>query len=963
MNLKVFLVSFIALIYSNILVAQTNVNKGRGDNNIVEDIPYFNVHEPPPPDVNNFTDYSNSVTNNLHTGTIGFNIPVTTIICNNYSHSVSFNYSSNGVRSFNQITPRWGNSWTLSAGGFISRTVNDEPDDKYGIGLLHSWWYDKISNSNLTLNDKRELADNDYDTELDVFSFNIDGYSGEFYIIPTDDGNKVVLSPHQNLKIEPVLENNTTIISFTITTDNGLKYYFNQAESTHYFTNKKEFTYISRWYLTSIENMNGIELMSFEYSLTEYEYIGHGLGYLNFELDNNVDRDYAYQGLSDEDIVYFDVNTFLLEKIIGPNSYVVFDTEYNPLTGTPSNYIKIYDNNDSLRKQIDIFYTSIGCEIFNYGLLVSTENNDNNYKYMFEYYEEYAFYENYRDIIKHRDIWGFFNGPYSGSEDYPYLNVYGELVTGASLQGNRVFNEDYAITGLLKKITFPTGGSAEIEYEPHQFFAETSWKNQFPFLNDYTPNTFGAGFRLKQINYKNVENNTVLIKKFSYEGGKQLSYPDYYLISHFFVGEMEGSAMAWYARERLSVLSEPDIPFSTENGSLVAYDKVTEEQTSILTSEKMITEYSFDNEIDVVTAQTLNASVYGDDNNIVNASMSLKHLNSFKNKRGHTINVVNKNFDNDLIYNTTNIYNNALGTVILYGYKVRRIRSQGQDMGNQAPELFEYPYSFAVGIDKEIIETRETTYTDNNSFITKKTTFDRAYVDNYNFPFNLLTATTIYDDNNTITTEFTYPYSSSDNIADNMINKYLVSAVMKKTTINNGTVISLVKTNYNFFNNSILPNHIKVLNTLTNIMESVSVVDKYDNYGNIIQFHNNYNIPITILWGYNHIFPIAKIENATFEEIIQLIDLSNTTLQNPSDDEQLRDFLQTLRNAPSISNAFIYTYTYDKIYGMTSQTDPNGVTVFYEYDAFGRLESIRDQDGNVIQHYEYNYYNTLLNNN
>lgn len=54
-------------------------------------------------------------------------------------------------------------------------------------------------------------------------------------------------------------------------------------------------------------------------------------------------------------------------------------------------------------------------------------------------------------------------------------------------------------------------------------------------------------------------------------------------------------------------------------------------------------------------------------------------------------------------------------------------------------------------------------------------------------------------------------------------------------------------------------------------------------------------------------------------------------------------------------DAFMTTYTYNPLMGMTSETDPNGKTTFFEYDKFQRLRLLRDQDGNIIKTYEYKY--------
>lgn len=49
------------------------------------------------------------------------------------------------------------------------------------------------------------------------------------------------------------------------------------------------------------------------------------------------------------------------------------------------------------------------------------------------------------------------------------------------------------------------------------------------------------------------------------------------------------------------------------------------------------------------------------------------------------------------------------------------------------------------------------------------------------------------------------------------------------------------------------------------------------------------------------------------------------------------------------------TYTYEPLVGITSQCSPDNKIRYYDYDGLGRLQDIKDEDGNIIKTYDYHY--------
>ena len=51
----------------------------------------------------------------------------------------------------------------------------------------------------------------------------------------------------------------------------------------------------------------------------------------------------------------------------------------------------------------------------------------------------------------------------------------------------------------------------------------------------------------------------------------------------------------------------------------------------------------------------------------------------------------------------------------------------------------------------------------------------------------------------------------------------------------------------------------------------------------------------------------------------------------------------------------VTTFTYKPLVGKATMTDPNGFITYYEYDPFGRLKTVKDHWGNIVQEYSYHY--------
>ncbi|MFL9485570.1 hypothetical protein ACI6Q2_22505 [Chitinophagaceae bacterium LWZ2-11] len=188
------------------------------------------------------------------------------------------------------------------------------------------------------------------------------------------------------------------------------------------------------------------------------------------------------------------------------------------------------------------------------------------------------------------------------------------------------------------------------------------------------------------------------------------------------------------------------------------------------------------------------------------------------------------------------------------------------------------------------------------------------------------------------------PYSTmtTNNMRANLI---------KQSNYVDNNLITAVKTNYADWGGGLLAAQTVEATIQTNSPETRLRYFGYDSKANITTVGKENDMHETYLWGYNKQYPVAKITGADYSTVSGYI--TQSILDNPTSDQQLRDHLGSLR--AYLPSTIISTYTYAPLVGVTSETDPTGKTTYYEYDGLNRLKLVRDRNQNIVKRYCYNY--------
>ncbi|MEL7191649.1 MAG: hypothetical protein AAFO96_04355 [Bacteroidota bacterium] len=471
----------------------------------------------------------------LFTGTPQINYPLLSISERMTGIDVSLSYHSSGIRV--DETASWvGLGWSLNAGGIISRRMNGNPDDILNsvangfLALREEFSYEDVieefddENELLALN----LVEGCKDMQPDEFYFSVGGYSGTFAFDWNPNAEPVVSSIH-DVKVErilPVNLNDPTIASsikgWKLTMPDGSIYLFEKQELTTtegklgkqgnaLTCSGEEMEYVSSWHLTEIRSAYDQEIIT--------------LSYVPYHMEINWNESFSTRlgtvsnppacpnggiqavGAPSNSIV--NIVGQRLTEIQSENYKIRFIPEANlradigdcPSCGTNTDMYALSSlemrerTNNRLIKKWNFSYsyrnnsTGIGSRLMLDGLTEIGVNGETKPGYQFAYNSNSLPDE--KSYAK--DHWGYYNMANQNPHMIPSYVHFGigfyAYFDGAdrepSLQGS--------LANVLEKITLPTGGTQEFEYELHTY--GTVYKQAITSLQPYVinPQTYNDG--------------------------------------------------------------------------------------------------------------------------------------------------------------------------------------------------------------------------------------------------------------------------------------------------------------------------------------------------------------------------------------------------------------------------------------------------------------------------------------
>lgn len=910
---------------------------------------------------------------NQYTGVPDISLPLYTVEIGTITIPISISYQGGGIRP-NQEATSVGLGWTLNAGGAITRTIKctddfmEHPvsDSQYSCGYLQKkeWpddnlkyhdtnYYRRISEPSNSIYEYPGDYYSYVDSEPDLFFYSTPAVSGKFFF--KKDSTIVYHDVSQNMRITPSFGGNPR---FHALDSEGNVYYFDKKERTHIYsitgvsssvnmtpggtdvlynnsaTYKEVMDYTSSWFLTQIISQTN-DTIDFEYTdeSTQYplqeecQYVTKQYGASIPEVQEGKVFSWSKTEVEGQQLASI--------KWRGGHVDFVYGKSRSDIRGSYGAYgpnalteINVYDDRDNKVSHWRMHYSffnggrtdiqSNKQHLFHRLRLDSLEN-------VLTQQDPYRF--TYNESVqlpvkntKNTDFYGYYNG----------INQYSDYYcqTDSPLESNKAINEDCTKMGVLVSMQHPTGGITKFNWECNRIGEIVHIQrnnidaNYDQYLSPYFLSHENLGQLRGGLRLCSIEGETT--KRFYYDNGIEIVPPCYSYRNLVVVARTDGPYITTNTNVYDVRVSSPTRPLSTvKNGNIIGYSKVLE-----VAADGALTEYNYHNEEEGTEYDSFPSFP-----SIINWTNGLLQSKICYDDKGNTLNRTENSYTSYLTApnDTTGFIEMSTGYYFYYRTKV------------ECPKLTSSTYT----------EYRK------NGHIGKVLLFG------YNE--NLLccekTERIGSDINKTV---YKYANDYSDNMSQLMVRSNMIGIPIAQWSMRNGVIYQGTKTvfgSYNhiqedgqsvvcgtrtwtdpLFSELYMPRQILTLNTsvVGNDIEDCAlditmVFNNYTKYGKPCDMTYK-GMPITYLWAYKGMYPIAKINNATYQQFTSAFGNINMYL-TPGDTEYLRDRIwMACEMMPEVSATIDM---YKPLVGVANRTDYNGVISEYSYDFAGRLQTER----------------------
>ncbi|WP_163215051.1 hypothetical protein [Bacteroides sp. 519] len=915
---------------------------------------------------------------NYATGIPDITIPIHTIEAGPITLPISISYHSGG-RKIDDVTGAIGLGWTLNIGGMVSRTIFGHDDLEYPVpanlksasdirsmeytarlGYEEQEGYSQAYKYLAGIYYKFSQGPSGYygqsmDGEYDVFSFCTTNSSGKFVL----DHNK-----YPKLITKTPVKIDFTGSTAVVTEPSGVKYSFLSQDYPR-----------TDYHLTKISSPDGKHTINFSYQGGRLETTSGGYEAKSSLVTMEV-TDYAYKVPNSGGVLTSPGRTSYVtstpEKSYGCQRVSEIDFGHGKIvftmetTGGKIKEIKVINAQGAVVKTIQLSHSFLDKVAYtNYKLdkLTITNGSLKAEEYVFDYYPSSNAH------ITCYDFWGYKNGHtyISGDRMFPRFQI--ECMGGGYNTtpvwvgyGNTYRQPSEAIMkeGMLYKITYPTGGNTQYEYEKNAGNC--------------------GGLHVKKITTNDGSGN-LITKSYEYSAGRipvyqAIEYSADEQINLVYTGDMsryDSGSFSKFTRVR-RFTSSPQADMGYAASAPVFFGTVTEvlgNGTNIIgkTTYKYTDPY---NSIGVRMPPYPNSNTTSKQVDYM-IPMPTDNLRRSKYISMESYLWLNGNLEekSDYKYNSSTQKYELAKTVkyeydrveseTLRGLKVWKYLNfpnwQNEKTGaiREGWSVFLYDdYQISCGIEL-LKSTTEVEYRDNTAITTKQ-----EYT--YNTKNLQKTVTTVNSNNTSTIQETKYPFDDEYKNSDpykKMLTLNMMNFPVKTTTTTGAATESTTTTYKEWASNQVMPEFIKVK---TGTTEDTRIkYHNYDTYGNPVYITKDDDTKVVYLWSYKGKYPIAEITNATFtnveaavKSVFAVTNIDALAQQLTPNETKLKD--GSLQKA--LPGALVTTYTYKPLVGMLSVTNPQGISTYFQYDGFSRLEQIYQMNGSskeILESYQYNY--------